>query len=175
MKAHIHDPNAPELVHFLFTPLSLIYEASRDPIHQGEDLSERAVSPLMVHEAKQLLINCLTSKELELWQRLGKSWTLTKYVILLIITCLALCIFQQDRIVRNTFQLPLHVIICTLKCLSIGTPKTINFPFVSNEKLMIFMCSNIQSHYNKAVIYLNFGTPKNDEFSIWNKWKIYYF
>ena len=53
--------------------------------------------------------------------------------------------------------------ICTLKCLSIGTPKTINFPFVSNEKLMIFRCSNIQSHYNKAVIYLNFGTPKNDE------------
>ena len=63
----------------------------------------------------------------------------------------------------------------TLKCLSIGTPKTINFPFVSNEKLIIFRCSNIQSHYNKAVIYLNFGTPKNDEFSIWNKWKIYYF
>ena len=24
----------------------------------------------------------------------------------------------------------------TLKCLSIGTPKAINFPFVSNEKLM---------------------------------------
>ena len=60
----------------------------------------------------------------------------------------------------------------TLKCLSIGTPKTINFPFVSNEKLMIFRCSNIGSHYNKGVIYLNFGTPKNDEFSIWNKWKI---
>lgn len=78
LKAHIHDPNAPELVHFLFTPLSLIYEASRDPIHQGEDLSGRAVTPLLVYEAKQLLLNCLTSKELELWQRLGKSWTLTK-------------------------------------------------------------------------------------------------
>ena len=25
-----------------------------------------------------------------------------------------------------------------LKCLSIGTPKAINFPFVSNEKLMFF-------------------------------------
>ena len=25
----------------------------------------------------------------------------------------------------------------TLKCLSIGTPKTINFPFVPNEKLMV--------------------------------------
>ena len=63
----------------------------------------------------------------------------------------------------------------TLKGLSIGTPNTINFPFVSNEKLMIFRCSKIQALYNEAVIYLNFGTPKNDEFSIWNKWKIYYF
>ena len=49
----------------------------------------------------------------------------------------------------------------TLKCLSIGTPKTINFPFVANGKLMVFRCTNIQVHYNEAVIYLNFGTPKN--------------
>ena len=62
----------------------------------------------------------------------------------------------------------------TLKCLSIGTPKTINFPFVSNGKSMVFRCPSIQAHYNEAVIYLNFGTPKNNEFSIWNKWKIYY-
>ena len=62
----------------------------------------------------------------------------------------------------------------TLKCLSIGTPKTINFSFVSNGKLMLFRCRNIQAHYNEAIIYLNFGTPKNNEFSIWNKWKIYY-
>ena len=47
-------------------------------------------------------------------------------------------------------------------CLSIGTPKAINFPFVSNEKLMFFRCPNIQAHYNEAVIYLNFGTPKNN-------------
>ena len=63
----------------------------------------------------------------------------------------------------------------TLKCLSIGTPKAINFPFVSNEKLMFFRCPSVQTHCNEAVIYLNFGTPKNNEFSIWNKWKIYYF
>ena len=63
----------------------------------------------------------------------------------------------------------------TLKCLSIGTPNTINFPIVSNGKLMVFKCPNIQAHYNEGVIYLNFGTPKNNEFSIWNKWKIYYF
>ena len=29
---------------------------------------------------------------------------------------------------------------------------------------MIFRCPNIQAHYNEAVIYLNFGTPKNNEF-----------
>ena len=27
--------------------------------------------------------------------------------------------------------------LCTLKCLRIGTPKTINFPFVANGKLMV--------------------------------------
>ena len=63
----------------------------------------------------------------------------------------------------------------TLKCLSIGTPKIINFPFVSNGKLMIFRCPNIQTDYNEAVLCLNFGTPENNEFSIWDKWKIHYF
>ena len=63
----------------------------------------------------------------------------------------------------------------TLKCLRIGTPKAINFPFVSNGKLMVFRCPNSQAHFNEAVIYLNCGTPKYNEFSIWNKWKIYYF
>ena len=65
--------------------------------------------------------------------------------------------------------------VSTLKCLSIGTPKAINFPFVSNEKLIFFRCPSIQAHCNEALIYRNFGTPKNNEFSIWNKWKIYYF
>ena len=31
----------------------------------------------------------------------------------------------------------IKVVYDTLKCLSIGTPKIINFPFVSNEILMI--------------------------------------
>ena len=57
----------------------------------------------------------------------------------------------------------------TLKCLSIGTPKIINFPFVSNGKLMFFRVSNIQANCNEAVLCLNFGTPENNEFSIWNK------
>ena len=40
---------------------------------------------------------------------------------------------------------------------------------------MVFPCSNIHAHYNEAVLCLNFGTPENNGFSIWNKWKIYYF
>ena len=63
----------------------------------------------------------------------------------------------------------------TLKCLSIGTPKIINFPFVSNGKFMVITCPSIQAHHNEAVLCLNFGTPENNEFSIWNKWKIYCF
>ena len=63
----------------------------------------------------------------------------------------------------------------TLKCLNIGTPKIINFPFVSNGKVMIFMCPNNQAHCNEVVLCLNFGPPENNEFSIWDKWKIYYF
>ena len=55
-----------------------------------------------------------------------------------------------------------------LKCLSIGTPKIINFPFVSNGKLMFFRRLNIQAHYKEAVLCLNFGTPETNEFSIWD-------
>ncbi|KAH9491472.1 hypothetical protein Btru_044926 [Bulinus truncatus] len=78
LKAHIHDPNAPELVHFLFTPLSLIYEASRDPYHGNQNLGDQAVAPVLTADAKQLLLNCLTSKEIELWQALGKHWTTSR-------------------------------------------------------------------------------------------------
>ena len=68
-----------------------------------------------------------------------------------------------------------NVMLFTLKCLSIGTPKFINFLFVSNGKLMFFRCSNSQAHCNEAVLCPNFGTSENNEFSIWDKWKIYYF
>ena len=86
--------------------------------------------------------------------------------------------FHCNKIFANICSFTEHLLIMitdTLKCLSIGTPKAINFPFVSNEKLMFFRCPSIQAICNEAVIYLNFGTPKNNEFSIWNKWKIYYF
>ena len=40
---------------------------------------------------------------------------------------------------------------------------------------MVLRCPNIQTDYNEAVLSLDFGTPENNEFSIWDKWKVYYF
>ena len=60
----------------------------------------------------------------------------------------------------STFICSIWIKQLTLQCLSIGSPKTIHFPFVSNGKLMVFMCPNIQAHYNEAVNYLKFGTPE---------------
>lgn len=73
LKAHIHDPNAPELVHFLFTPLALIVDASHDSQY-GPNLPTKVLAPLLTKSAVDLLINCLTSKESELWHSLGEAW-----------------------------------------------------------------------------------------------------
>jgi len=77
LKAHIHDPNAPELVHFLFTPLALIVDASHDT-HYGPNLPAKVVSPLLTGDAVNLLINCVTSKETELWHSLGDAWLIPR-------------------------------------------------------------------------------------------------
>ncbi|KAH7639992.1 epidermal growth factor receptor kinase substrate 8-like protein 1 [Dermatophagoides farinae] len=72
LKGCIHDPNAPELVHFLFTPLAIIIEAAR--------ANEPPVDPSLVGipylspDAIELLSNCCTSKEFDLWQSLGNNW-----------------------------------------------------------------------------------------------------
>lgn len=76
LKSHIHDPNAPELIHFLFTPLALILNISKD--HPYKDLSKTIWAPLMTKDSKELLQNCLTSKEHELWMSLGEAWTMSK-------------------------------------------------------------------------------------------------
>lgn len=78
LKAHIHDPNAPELVHFLFTPLALIVDAARECSSgaeaPGSDLPSSVLAPLLSSLAVDLLLNCLTSKESELWHSLGEAW-----------------------------------------------------------------------------------------------------
>ncbi|XP_055705250.1 epidermal growth factor receptor kinase substrate 8-like isoform X2 [Phlebotomus papatasi] len=77
LKAHIHDPNAPELVHFLFTPLALIVDASHDTYYDP-NLPARVINPLLTREAINLLINCVTSKETELWRSLGDAWIISR-------------------------------------------------------------------------------------------------
>lgn len=80
LRAHIHDPNAPELVHFLFTPLALIVDAAQDAA-DGR-LPSRVVQPLLTRDALNLLANCVTSKETELWHSLGDAWLIPRYNIL---------------------------------------------------------------------------------------------
>ncbi|XP_018332274.1 epidermal growth factor receptor kinase substrate 8 isoform X2 [Agrilus planipennis] len=77
LKAHIHDPNAPELVHFLFTPLALIVEAAHDTYFDLH-LPHKVVPPLLTREAVNLLMNCVTSKETELWHSLGNAWLIPR-------------------------------------------------------------------------------------------------
>lgn len=77
LKHHIHDPNAPELVHFLFTPLALIVDASHDTKY-APNLPAKVVSPLLTQEAINLLMNCVTSKETELWHSLGDPWLIPR-------------------------------------------------------------------------------------------------
>merc|ERR1711879_897899 len=56
-----------------FTPLALIVDASHDS-HYGPNLPSKVVAPLMTANAIDLLVNCLTSKESELWHSLGEPW-----------------------------------------------------------------------------------------------------
>ena len=75
LKAYIHDPNAPELIHFLFTPLSLIVSTTKEQPYRG--LTKTVWLPLLTRDSKLLLLNCLTSKEVDLWQSLGDAWVLS--------------------------------------------------------------------------------------------------
>ena len=57
-------------------------------------------------------------------------------------------------------------------CLSIGTPKIINFPFVANGKLIIFRCSKSRHMIAQFTMHLNTGTPKNINFPVGTNKKI---
>ncbi|KAA0201977.1 hypothetical protein HAZT_HAZT009185 [Hyalella azteca] len=84
LRTYIHEPNAPELVHFIFTPLALIVDASRDS-NYGTNLPAKfsspcvkVVSPLLTQDAVDLLTNCLSSRETELWQSMGDAWIIPR-------------------------------------------------------------------------------------------------
>merc|ERR1712200_162680 len=52
---------------------ALIVDASHDSQY-GPDVPSKVVGPLLTKHAVDLLLNCLTSKESELWHSLGEPW-----------------------------------------------------------------------------------------------------
>ncbi|XP_063785503.1 epidermal growth factor receptor kinase substrate 8 isoform X3 [Pseudophryne corroboree] len=70
LKSHIQNPSAGELVHFLFTPLNMIVEATGD-----SQLAATVLSPLLIKDAIDFLHFVLNHKEKQLWLSLGDTWS----------------------------------------------------------------------------------------------------
>ncbi|KAJ3612340.1 hypothetical protein NHX12_020616 [Muraenolepis orangiensis] len=69
LRAHIQNPSAADLVHFLFTPLRMVVQTS------GGDLARSVVVPLLTREAIDFLHTTGTVDERHLWVTLGEGWT----------------------------------------------------------------------------------------------------
>ncbi|KAH0617105.1 hypothetical protein JD844_028761 [Phrynosoma platyrhinos] len=70
LKAHIQNPSAPELIHFLFTPLNMVVQATGGP-----ELASTVLSPLLTKDTIEFLRYTVTSEEGQLWMSLGDTWT----------------------------------------------------------------------------------------------------
>ncbi|XP_030005803.1 epidermal growth factor receptor kinase substrate 8a isoform X10 [Sphaeramia orbicularis] len=70
LKDHIQNPSAVDLVHFLFTPLKMVIQASG-----SVDLARSVIVPLLTSEAIDFLHASGTAEERHLWVALGDGWT----------------------------------------------------------------------------------------------------
>ncbi|XP_030646154.1 epidermal growth factor receptor kinase substrate 8-like protein 2 isoform X2 [Chanos chanos] len=70
LKKHIQNPNAAELVHFLFGPLEMILQSYGSP-----DLARSVISPHLSTDAVEFLRSHLTPKEMTIFELLGDRWT----------------------------------------------------------------------------------------------------
>ncbi|XP_025019010.1 epidermal growth factor receptor kinase substrate 8 isoform X1 [Python bivittatus] len=70
LKSHIQNPSAPELIHFLFTPLNMVVQATGGP-----ELANTVLSPLLTKDTIEFLRCIVTSEEGQLWVSLGNAWT----------------------------------------------------------------------------------------------------
>ncbi|CAH2278600.1 epidermal growth factor receptor kinase substrate 8 isoform X1 [Pelobates cultripes] len=73
LKLHIQNPSATELVHFLFTPLNMMVDATGGP-----ELAQSVLSPLLIKDAIEFLNYALNTEEKQLWAKLGDSWRKTR-------------------------------------------------------------------------------------------------
>ncbi|VDP01565.1 unnamed protein product [Soboliphyme baturini] len=78
LQDHIHDPTAPELVHILFDPLTVILDACHWALNRN--IGYMVVDPSLTPETKALLNGCLNSRERDVWNSLGNPWNLNGYV-----------------------------------------------------------------------------------------------
>ncbi|XP_013883620.1 epidermal growth factor receptor kinase substrate 8a [Austrofundulus limnaeus] len=70
LKDHIQNPSAIDLIHFLFTPLRMVVQASG-----STDLARSVVVPLLTRDAIEFLHASGTEEERHLWVTLGDGWT----------------------------------------------------------------------------------------------------
>uniref|UniRef100_G1SE30 Epidermal growth factor receptor kinase substrate 8 n=2 Tax=Oryctolagus cuniculus TaxID=9986 RepID=G1SE30_RABIT len=69
LKSHIQNPSAADLVHFLFTPLNMVVQATGGP-----DLASSVLSPLLTKDTIDFLSYTVNTEERQLWMSLGEAW-----------------------------------------------------------------------------------------------------
>lgn len=74
LKHIIHNPNGPELIHYLLSPLQFILVSLRQKSPNQAQLAQSIRTPVLIKDARDLLVNCLTSREHEIIKNLGPAW-----------------------------------------------------------------------------------------------------
>lgn len=69
LKSHIQNPSASDLVHFLFTPLNMVVQATGGP-----ELASSVLSPLLNKDTIDFLNYTVSAEERQLWMSLGEAW-----------------------------------------------------------------------------------------------------
>ncbi|XP_012518231.1 PREDICTED: epidermal growth factor receptor kinase substrate 8, partial [Propithecus coquereli] len=69
LKSHIQNPSAADLVHFLFTPLNMVVQATGGP-----ELASSVLSPLLTKDTIDFLNYTVNMDERQLWISLGETW-----------------------------------------------------------------------------------------------------
>nr|XP_036878963.1 epidermal growth factor receptor kinase substrate 8 isoform X1 [Manis javanica] len=69
LKYHIQNPSAADLVHFLFTPLNMVVQATGGP-----ELASSVLSPLLTKDTIDFLNYTVNAEERQLWMSLGDAW-----------------------------------------------------------------------------------------------------
>lgn len=77
LKHVIRNPNGPELIHYLLTPLNLILYTLRQKHPNQSQLAQDVWTPPLIKDARELLLNCLTSREHDMLRSLGPAWIRT--------------------------------------------------------------------------------------------------